>query len=81
MPSDLERARSIEAMKRRAFALIARYGFDREERCEFASKLLDREINSWNELRPQEWWRLVDGLEGAAWVFHLFAQRKGSRGR
>jgi hypothetical protein len=66
--------------RKRVFALCNAFGFSREDRIEFATVLLNRNIDSFNELDPAEISRLRDALEGAALACLFQVQkRRGER--
>jgi hypothetical protein len=66
--------------RKQVFALCNAFGFSREDRIEFATVLLNRNIDSFNELDPAEISRLRDALEGAALACLFQVQkRRGER--
>lgn len=82
-PGPLPEARTEPAWlrsRRRVFALCNAFGFNREDRLEFATVMLDRNIESYNDLSPAEISRLRDMLEGAALACLIQVQkRRGER--
>lgn len=68
----------FETQRRRAFAAADRAGLDRDERLEFAEILLKQDVESWNDLAPFDWQRIVDALDGWHLVDTLHMQRKRS---
>jgi len=66
---------SPEAKRKKAFVLADALGLTRNERMEFASTLLWRDLISWKELDDAQIERLLDGLEGAVLVLHLIQYR------
>lgn len=58
------------------FSMCSKFSLTRGDRMEFAEVLLDRNVNSYNDLSPAELQRVRDGLEGAALVCLFQIQRR-----
>lgn len=67
--------RQAETLRRRAFAAADRAGLDRYERMDFAEMLLKQDVNSWGDLAPFDFQRVIDGLDGWHLVDTLHKQR------
>jgi hypothetical protein len=66
---------SLQARRRKLFALAEHLGLSREERIDIAKTILHRDIISWSNLSPEHTDRLLDALEGAILVQELVRQR------
>lgn len=58
------------------FAICGKFSLDRQERLGIAQVLLDRNLDSFNELSPAELCRVRDALEGAVLVAHIQIERR-----
>lgn len=64
------------AARRRKLMMVAReLGLTDQERMEFASYMLRRDITTWKTLSDAQVWRLLDGLEGFEMLVELLRQR------
>lgn len=57
-------------------AICGKFSLDRQDRLEVAQVLLDRNLDSFNDLSPAELSRVRDALEGAVLVAHIQIQRR-----
>lgn len=60
---------------RQAHALASEMRLTREERIDLAEMLLKRDVGSWTALDEDETRRLVDALQGFAYIHFLMQQR------
>lgn len=58
------------------FAIANSFDLSKAHRLEIASVLLDRNIESWNDLDHVELGRVRDALEGALLVAHIHVERQ-----
>lgn len=65
-----------EAQRRAIFRICAVFSLSRGDRIELATVLLDRNVDSYNDLSLDELHRVRDALEGAALVCQFQLQRK-----
>jgi hypothetical protein len=66
--------------RRKAHMMCDKYGFVREDRLELARVLLWRDVESWTDLDDAEISRLLDALEGFAFVHWLMTNRVQAAG-
>ena len=66
---------TVEARRRKLFALAGEIGLTRDERLEIACYLLRRDITSWKQLDDEQRSRLLDALEGYQLVEVLLSLR------
>lgn len=82
-PAALPDARTEPAWlrsRRRVFAIHNAFGHSRADRLDYATVFLDRNIDSYNDLSPDEISRLRDALEGAALAcLFQMQKRRGER--
>jgi hypothetical protein len=65
-----------EDRRRKLMKVVRELGLTREERMEFASYFLRRDITTWKTLTDQQRWRLLDAIEG----YDLLLQMQQDRG-
>jgi len=65
-----------EDRRRKLMKFSRELGLSREERMEFASYFLRRDITTWKTLTDQQRWRLLDAIEG----YELLLQMKLDQG-
>lgn len=58
------------------FVLANAFDLSKAHRLEIASVILDRHIESWNDLDHVEMGRLLDALQGASLVAHIHIERR-----
>lgn len=69
-----------ERDRRAIFAICGRFRLGRGERCEIASVLLDRNVETYSDLSTPDLARLRDGFEVAALVCAIqMERRRGER--
>lgn len=74
-----EAEQNIERHRRNmvaCFAICGKFSLTRGERLEIASVLLDRNLDSFNDLSKAELSRVRDALEGAVLVAHIQIERR-----
>jgi hypothetical protein len=70
---------SLQARRRKLFALAEHLELTREDRIDLAKTILHRDIISWQHLQPEQTDRLLDALEGAILVQEIYRQRPVTR--
>ena len=63
------------ARYRKCMMLFTRLGITRDERIEFAATLLWRDVETFSDLSDAEISRLLDALEGFAFISHLLSTK------
>ena len=61
--------------RRKLFVWADSYGFDHEDRIQFAQYMLRRDVTTWKTLTDDEVLRLLDGFEGGHLIVELLIQR------
>lgn len=64
---------------RKAFVLAKELDLTRSEREEFATEILQRDVDSWSDLDDEEIGRVLDGLHGAQAFIQLMQMRVRAR--
>lgn len=83
LPTERERSEHFspsddtpEARRRKLMMKARELGLTREERMEFASYLLRRDITTWSRLPDEYVYRLLDAIEGFELLAELARQRQ-----
>jgi hypothetical protein len=72
--TDDERGQAA-ARHRKCMMLFGQLGITRQERLEFAATLLWRDVETFRDLSDFEIARLLDALEGFAFISHILSTR------
>ena len=62
-------------LHRKVMAQCSAFGLTDGDRYDFATVVLDRNVNSYNDLTAAELCRLVDAHNGGAYLMHLLLDR------
>jgi hypothetical protein len=70
-----DRAVHSPSQHKALFALADEVGLTRQERLEVSEMLLGRDITTWKYLSGHEAYRLIDAMNGYAYINHLMSEK------